>query len=192
MIASLVSALLLLHAAPTPQDAPVMTAPRTPERQDSPVATAAPAGGETVEALRVREAVAYANPMPRGAPEGDYPLVAWCEALVTGHVALGETLNTQDPLDLDIMRLGRLEAADFRAALQVAESRQSPATRAAASAAAAEAMAKWTPLEGQSQEVRSQAFGLFFGLPGRCEHAARRIRDNITTPPVTPEQAGLE
>ena len=35
-------------------------------------------------------------------------------------------------------------------------------------------------------------FGLFFGLPGRCEHAARRIRENITTPPVTPEEAGLE
>lgn len=168
------------------------TAPRAAPSQDGPVATAAPAGGETVEALRVREAVAYANPMPRGAPEGDYPLVAWCEALVSGHVALGETLNTQDPLDLDIMRLGRLEAADFRSALAVAEPRQTPATRAAARAAAAEATGKWTPLEGQSQEVRSQAFGLFFGLPGRCEHAARRIRENITTPPVTPEEAGLE
>jgi len=40
--------------------------------------------------------------------------------------------------------------------------------------------------------VRSQAFGLFFGLPGRCEHAARRIRLNITTPPATPGDVGLE
>jgi hypothetical protein len=40
--------------------------------------------------------------------------------------------------------------------------------------------------------VRSQAFGLFFGLPGRCEHAARRLRDNITTPPATPAEVGLE
>ena len=31
-----------------------------------------------------------------------------------------------------------------------------------------------------------------FGLPGRCEHAARRVRDNITTPPVTLDAAGLE
>lgn len=192
MIVSLVSALVLLQTPAASQDGPVATAPRAIPSQDGPVATAAPAGGETTEALRIREAVAYANPMPRGAPEGDYPLVAWCEALVSGHVALGETLNTQDPLDLDIMRLGRLEAADFRSALAAAEPRQTPATRAAARAAAAEATAKWTPLEGQSQEVRSQAFGLFFGLPGRCEHAARRIRDNITTPPVTPEQAGLE
>lgn len=192
MIVSLISALVLIQTPAASQDGPMSTAPRAAPSQDGPVATAAPAGGETVEALRVREAVAYANPMPRGAPEGDYPLVAWCEALVSGHVALGETLNTQDPLDLDIMRLGRLEAADFRSALAVAEPRQTPATRAAARAAAAEATGKWTPLEGQSQEVRSQAFGLFFGLPGRCEHAARRIRENITTAPVTPEEAGLE
>lgn len=192
MIVSLVSALVLIQTPAASQDGPMATAPRAAQSQDGPVVTAAPAGGETREALRIREAVAYANPMPRGAPEGDYPLVAWCEALVSGHVALGETLNTQDPLDLDIMRLGRLEAADFRSALAVAEPRQTPATRAAARAAAAEATGKWTPLEGQSQEVRSQAFGLFFGLPGRCEHAARRIRENITTPPVTPEEAGLE
>jgi hypothetical protein len=44
----------------------------------------------------------------------------------------------------------------------------------------------------QDEVVRSQAFGLFFGLPGRCEHAARRIRQNITTPPATPAEVGLE
>jgi hypothetical protein len=160
--------------------------------QDGPIVTAGPASGETVEALRIREAVAYANPLPRGAPEADYPLVAWCEALVNGHVALGETLTDADPLDRDIIRLGRLEAADFRAALQAAEARQSAASRAAARAAADEATAKWAPLTGQDESVRSQAFGLFFGLPGRCEHAARRLRENITTAPATPEEVGLE
>ena len=189
MIASLALAAALLVQVPpaNAQDGPVVTA-----AEDGPVATAAPATGETVEALRLREAVAYANPLPRGAPEQDYPLVAWCEALVNGHVALGETLTDADPLDLDIIRLGRLEAADFHSALQAAEARQTPASRAAARAAAAEAAAKWTPLAGQDESVRSQAFGLFFGLPGRCEHAARRLRDNITTPPATPEEVGLE
>lgn len=160
--------------------------------QDGPIATAGPASGETVDARRLREAVAYANPLPRGAPEADYPLVAWCEALVNGHVALGETLTTADDLDRDIIRLGRLEAADFRSALDAAAPRQSAAGRAAATAAAAEATAKWAPLKGQDEAVRSQAFGLFFGLPGRCEHAARRLRDNVTTPPATPEEVGLE
>ena len=159
-----------------------------PSGQDGPVVTAAPIGGETMDAQRFREAVAYANPMPRGAPETDYPLVAWCEALVNGHVALGETLTDADPLDLDIIRLGKLEAADFRGALDAAEPRQTAAARAAA----AEATAKWAPLAGQDEALRSQAFGLFFGLPGRCEHAARRIRGDITTPPVTPKDVGLE
>ncbi|RZJ00175.1 MAG: hypothetical protein EON90_08435 [Brevundimonas sp.] len=160
--------------------------------QDGPVVTGTPAATETRDALRFREAVAYANPMPRGAPEGDYPLVAWCEALVNGHVALGETLTNGDALDADIIRLGKLEATDFHSALQSARARQSPQTLAAARAAAAEATAKWTPLKDQEEAVRSQAFGLFFGLPGRCEHAARRIRENITTPPATPAEVGLE
>lgn len=178
MLLSLVSALVIAtQTPPAPQDAGVIsTAPRD----------------EAVETERFREAVAYANPMPRGAPESDYPLVAWCEALVNGHVALGETLTNGDELDLDIIRLGRLEAADFRAALNAAEPRQNAASRAAAAAAAAEASAKWTPLVGQDEAVRSQAFGLFFGLPGRCEHAARRLRNNITTPPATPADVGLE
>jgi len=182
MIASLALAAVLM----------TQTAPPPVARQDAPVVTAGPAAGETADALRIREAVAYANPLPRGAPEADYPLVAWCEALVNGHVALGETLTDADPLDRDIIRLGKLEAADFRSALDAAEPRQSARSRAAAEAAAAEAAAKWAPLAGQEEAVRSQAFGLFFGLPGRCEHAARRLRENITTPPATPEEVGLE
>lgn len=169
----------------------VISTQTSPPVQDEGVMSTAP-GVDAVEAERFREAVAYANPMPRGAPEDDYPLVAWCEALVNGHVALGETLTNGDPLDLDIIRLGKLEAVDFRSALNAAEPRQTAASRAAAAAAAAEATAKWTPLVGQDEVVRSQAFGLFFGLPGRCEHAARRLRDNITTPPATPADVGLE
>jgi hypothetical protein len=182
MFVSLVSALALVSPA-----API----HAPTPQDGVIATAEPAA-ESVDSLRFREAVAYANPMPRGAPEADYPLVAWCEALVNGHVALGESLSNADPLDRDIIRLGKLEAADFRAALRAAEPRQTAATLAAARAAAAEASAKWAPLVDQDETVRSQAFGLFFGLPGRCEHAARRIRENITTPPATPADVGLE
>jgi hypothetical protein len=172
--------------------AALIVQPASVANQDGPVVTAGPASGETADALRIREAVAYANPLPRGAPTADYPLVAWCEALVNGHVALGQTLTDADPLDQDIIRLGRLEAADFRAALDAAEPRQSPRSRAAAQAAAAEATAKWAPLQEQDESVRSQAFGLFFGLPGRCEHAARRLRDNVTTPPATPQDVGLE
>ena len=171
--------------------AAVLQVPGQTPTPDGPIVTAAPVV-EAADAVRYREAVAYANPMPRGAPDADYPLVAWCDALVTGHVAIGESLTNADPLDLDIIRLGRLEAADFRAALRSAEPRQTAATRAAAREAAAEATARWAPLMAQDEAVRSQAFGLFFGLPGRCEHAARRIREGITTPPATPEDVGAE
>ncbi|MCA3716885.1 MAG: hypothetical protein IM674_01395 [Brevundimonas sp.] len=160
--------------------------------QDGPIATAREAT-ESVEARNAREAIAYETPLPRGAPEQDYPLVAWCAALVEGHIALGRTLTNADDLDREIIRLGALEATDFRDALQAGTSRQTPATRAAAEAAEDEAEARWTPLMDLPDEAaRSQAFGLFFGLPGRCEHAARRVRENITTPPVTLQAAGLD
>ena len=159
-------------------DRPVVTANRTTE---------------TAEALKIREAMAYAAELPRGAPQGDYPLVAWCEALIKGHIALGESLQTSDALDLDIIRLGRLEAVDFGSALAAAGGRQSPAVKAMAQQAAAGAARQWAPLLAQPDvKARSEAFGLFFGLPGRCEHAARRIRENITTAPATLKDVGLD
>lgn len=68
--------------------------------------------------------------------------MAWCASLVEGHIALGRTLTTADDLDREIMRLGGLEATDFREALRVGAARQTPAVRAAAEAAGAEAAAK--------------------------------------------------
>lgn len=181
MLTSLIAALMLTTA-------PVQT---SGQDADAPIVTGANAR-ETAEALRLREALAYSNPLPRGAPEQDYPLVAWCDALVSGHVRLGESLPNAVAEDLELIRLGKLEAQDFREALRAAEGRQSPAVKAAARAAADTATAMWTPLLAQEDPaLRSQAFGLFFGLPGRCEHAARRIRENITTPPATPAQVGL-
>jgi hypothetical protein len=161
---------------------------------DAPIVTGGSVRAvETAEALRVREALAYATPLPRGAPEQDYPLVAWCEALVTGHVAVGESLTNADQLDDEIVRLGKLEAADFRDALNIGRGRQTAATLAAAETAAAAARGLWTEvLANPDEAVRSQTFGLFFGLPGRCEHAARRVRDNITAAPATLEDAGLD
>ncbi|ADL01631.1 hypothetical protein [Brevundimonas subvibrioides] len=169
-----------------------LTAPVSAQSQDGPIVTAG-SDAESVEARNVREAIAYATPLPRGAPTEDYPLVAWCASLVEGHIALGRTLTTADDLDRDIMRLGGLEATDFREALRIGAARQTPAVRAAAEAAGVEAAAKWTPLMAQEDEkARSEAFGLFFGLPGRCEHAARRVRENITTPPESLDDAGLD
>lgn len=166
--------------------------PALAQRSEGPIVTANRTT-ETAAALKVREAMAYAYDLPRGAPNADYPLVAWCNALVQGHVALGESLKTNDELDLDIIRLGKLEAADFQSALTEARSRQSASVLAAAQQAAGFATSQWAPLLAQPDvATRSQSFGFFFGLPGRCEHAARRIRENIITPPATLRDVGLE
>lgn len=149
--------------------------------------------GDDAERDRVtREAIAYSNPLPPMAPEDDYPLVAWCEALVVGHVRTGESLNFTEPLDLELVALGRVEAAKFRQALDAGRSRQTPETLAEADAAAAAATAMWAPILSADVETRDQTFGLFFGLPGRCEHAARRISLGITDPPPTLADVGLE
>ncbi|MEE2851003.1 MAG: hypothetical protein VX561_14170 [Pseudomonadota bacterium] len=161
------------------------------QTQDGPIVTGN-RSGETADALKTREAIAYARPLPRGAPSADYPLVAWCDALVTGHADLGETLTSRAPEDVELVRLGRLEAQDFRSALAAAAPRQSAASKAEAEQAVAAVKAQWAPLMANPDvEARSQSFGLFFGLPGRCEHAARRLRDNITTPPATLESGGI-
>lgn len=160
---------------------------------DGLVVTGAGQGEAAVADQRRREAIAYAYALPAGAPSGDYPLVAWCEAMVRGHADLGETLTNPDDLDRDLIRLGRLEAADFSSALRAGEARATPAQKAAAAAAAEAARAHWTEvMADQDPAARSRAFGLFFGLPGRCEHAARRVRENITTPPATPAEVGID
>ena len=160
---------------------------------ESVIATAPGAQVETAEALRRREAIAYATPMPRSAPTEDYPLVAWCEAFVGGHVALGEGLASTDDLDRLIVSLGRDERDSFHEALEAARPRQSAETLAKAEAGRKAAEGEWVRLmNGATAEQKDGIFGLFFGLPGRCEHAARRIRDDITTPPATLADVGIE
>ena len=139
-----------------------------------------------------REALAYATQLPPGAPTGDYALVAWCEALVAGHVQTGESLDTTDELDLRLIELGRVEQTSFRAALDAGRAFQSPEAIAEAAAAADGARRMWAPILAGDTALRDETFGLFFGLPGRCEHAARRISQNITTPPATLADVGME
>lgn len=141
---------------------------------------------------RTLEALAYATPLPPGAPEADYSLVAWCEALVSGHVATGESLGTTDELDLRLIELGRIEATKFRAALEAGRAFQPPGAIAEAESAAEGARRMWAPVLAGDQALRNETFGLFFGLPGRCEHAARRISLGITDAPPSLKDVGLE
>lgn len=158
--------------------------------QDGPIITARTAPTESVESLREREAMAYAWPVPAGIPADDFGFLGYCEGLISGHIQLGETLGAS--ADEELMRLGRLERQDFQTARQVGAARSTAAQVAASDAAFQAAMTRWQPyLANQNADTRQEAFDLFYGLPGRCEHAARRVRANITAAPATLEQVGL-
>lgn len=158
--------------------------------QDGPMITGRTAPTESVNSLREREAVAYAYPLPPGVPADDFGFLAYCDGLITGHIQLGETLG--EGADTELLRLGRLERQDFESARIVGAARLPAAQVAAANAAYERAMVRWQPyLNNPDTDQRQEAFDLFFGLPGRCEHAARRVRANITTAPLTLEDVGL-
>ncbi|MDO1559738.1 hypothetical protein Q0812_09900 [Brevundimonas sp. 2R-24] len=162
---------------------------QTPD--DGPIATAVQAPRETREELNRREAMAYAWPLPEGAPSEDYAFVGWCVGLIDGHVRIGESIPA-DQSDAELLRLGRLERTDFQSALDEGRSRHTDEQVEAAEAGRQAALARWAPyLENESVEARTEAYNTFFGLPGRCEHAARRIRQNITTPPLNLVDVGL-
>lgn len=158
--------------------------------QDGPIITARQAPTESVESLREREAMAYAYPIPTGIPADDFGFLGYCEGLIAGHIELGESLGSN--ADAELMRLGRLERQDFQTARQAGAARMTPAQVAASDGAFEAAMTRWQPyLTNTNADTRQEAFDLFFGLPGRCEHAARRVRGNITSAPATLEQVGL-
>lgn len=73
----------------------------------------------------------------------DGPMVAWCDALVTGHTDLGDTLPAHAPEDVELVRFCRLEAQDFRSALAVATPRQSGVSKAEAEQSVTAVKAQW-------------------------------------------------
>lgn len=158
--------------------------------QDGPIATAREIPTESAESIRRREAMAYAYPLPPGVPADDFGFLAYCDGLISGHVQLGESLGER--ADAELLRLGRLERQDFHTAREAGAARMTDAQTAAADAAYDAALERWRPyLDNADADRRQEAFDLFYGLPGRCEHAARRVRANITTTPATLEEVGL-
>lgn len=167
----------------------VLAAALATQVPDGPIATGVVAPTEAAEAQREREAIAYAFPLPPGAPADDYAFVGYCAGLVGGHVEIGGSFTGADE---ELLRLGRLELQDFQSALRAGAASRTPAQVAAAQAGRETAMERWRPyLENPSAAERQMAFDVFNGLPGRCEHAARRVREGITDAPATLEQVGL-
>ncbi len=171
MTSLLAAALLLMVQAP---EAPIATAVRP---------------AETPEQVRRREAIAYFYELPKSAPTEDYALVGWCAGRVAGHVELGASLPDADA---PLKELARLELQAFNEALRQGARHQSAEAIRAKDEAYRVGYEWWRPvLSNTDPKVRNQAFDTFFGIPGRCEHAARRIAANITTAPATLAEVGL-
>jgi hypothetical protein len=148
--------------------------------QEGPISTAR-GTEETAQQLARREAIAYAAPLPPEIPSDDLAFVGWCLGHVTGHIETGRFLKHEDQELLDLAEVERRRFAD---ALQVAAARD-PKSVAAAEAARAGSQAKWAEVRQQQPVWMKFAYEASSGLPGRCEHAARRVTANIKTPPAT-------
>ena len=155
---------------------------------DGPVATRQIVE-ETLEQLQLREARAYAAPLPEGAPSEDLAFVGWCLGRVAGHLETGRFLNDDDK---ELMDLADIERRRFENALTIAASRD-PAGVGVARQAQTAAQAYWADVRKKEKVWAQFEYATYSGLPGRCEHAARRIADNITTPPAAlPAAAPVE
>ena len=164
MLSTLLAAALLSSAAQAPEG-PISTRKNT---------------DESAEQLQLREARAYDAPLPEGAPADDVGFVGWCLGRVSGHLETGRFLTDEDK---ELMELADAERRRFESALTVAGGRDPEGLKAAREAQARSA-AYWGEVRKKDPVWAKFEYATYSGLPGRCEHAARRVAANITTPPA--------
>lgn len=147
------------------------------------------------------------GPIPPGAPEDDYGLVAWCHGALTGHMALYDTVKPEldklsdDPsraeLDREQMAAGRDYLALYARALEAAERASPRPLRQRGDAARKKGMGIWTPAANATDPKTRMWSWLLWDLPGRCETAAKRLEERslLAAPAVRgaePEAAAAE
>ena len=177
--------------APAPIEAPVTTIgdlldPGTPPTPPA-VAAAAPPVDPPVSAA------ADASPIPPGAPDDDYGLVAWCEGALSGHMALYALVKPEldrmeqsgdkakdAEMDAEQLAAGQEYLALYARALQAAEARGDGAPpRAAGLIRAGDTL--WAPVRAAAPNDRMWSW-VMWELPARCETAARRLEGGTSEP----------
>ena len=111
---------------------------------------------------------------PEGAPKDDYNFVAWCHGVLSGHMALAERIQTVLPLDDAQQKIGKSYLKGYEEALAVGRKGRSPAELDAADAVRAAARANWNTAMKADLQLGADTY-LAWQLPGRCEHAAKRV-----------------
>lgn len=114
-------------------------------------------------------------PIPVGAPSDDYGLVAWCHGALRGHMELATQINETDE---EQDAIGREYLKTYEVALAAAP--QSRTTEGARTAAEARdtGYASWAPARTSTNRETQKFTYLGWQLPGRCEHAAKRLSTN--------------
>ncbi|MBX7248013.1 MAG: hypothetical protein K1X35_03070 [Caulobacteraceae bacterium] len=117
---------------------------------------------------------------PDGAPRDDYNFVAWCQGVLEGHMALAEHVQSVLPLDEAQQKIGNAYLRGYEQALQIGKKGRSEAELDAAQAIRHAARANWNTAMGADLQLGADTY-LAWQLPGRCEHAAKRVakRDDI-------------
>jgi hypothetical protein len=117
---------------------------------------------------------------PEGAPRDDYNFVAWCEGVLEGHMALAEHVQSVLPLDEVQQKIGKAYLKGYEQALDIGKKGRSDAELDAAQAIRYAARANWNTAMGVDLQLGADTY-LAWQLPGRCEHAAKRVakRDDI-------------
>jgi hypothetical protein len=166
----------------------LLAAQQTPPADDAPMATQ-----RSTPRIPAGPPVDPNNlPLPAGAPADDFGLVAWCHGALRGHMALaaqiGETDEEQDTI-------GREYLKGYDAALTAAAQGKTKKGAAEAKAAREAGYNSWEAARTSSNPAIQKDTYLGWQLPGRCEHAAKRIAGNpnlfgaaLTTPTVTVER----
>jgi hypothetical protein len=176
----------------------------------APPAAAAPA--------RTPAELAFAEPLPPGAPSDDYEFVGWCHGALTGHLDLynlvKDDLNAlpdPDPRataagDAEMIEAGRQYLALYARAMEAAEKASPQSISARGLAARTSGQTIWNAAKVAEPKTRMWSW-TFWVLPGRCEYAAERLYEKsmltgqalgvnmrtapVTAPPKPPERDAL-
>jgi len=117
---------------------------------------------------------------PDGAPRDDYNFTAWCRGVLEGHMALAEHVKSVLPLDEVQQKIGAAYLKGYDEALRIGKKGRSDAEIDAAEAIRFAARANWNTAMQADLQLGADTY-LAWQLPGRCEHAAKRVakRDDI-------------
>lgn len=141
------------------------------QAQDAPLAT--------TPAVQVPVPAVAAPSSPP--PETDFELVAWCHGVLSGHMQLAERIQEVEPLDEVQQRIGNVYLRGYEEALGASPDAKMADGESRAVAARSAGLGNWRPAM-ETPDIRLAADSyLAWQLPGRCEHAAKRLagRDDL-------------